>query len=138
MGRKRLGAPPAPVRRLRDRIEGWRRTREALSPMPTGLWGEAVALARDLGPHRVARGLGVSYESLVRRVAEASVGAGGREVGGQGFVELSGAQLLGVSASVGSVVEVADGEGLRLTIRLGAGEKVDVAGLVEGFCRQCA
>ena len=48
-----------------------------------------------------------------------------------GFVEFSGAQLMDVS--VGTVVELADATGVRLTIRLAAGQPLDVTGLVALF-----
>jgi len=144
MGRTRQAGLPARVEQLRERIEQWRCTRERRSPMPEELWAEATDLARAGTVYQIARAVGVSYESLKRRVAEA---APDEEAGASsGFVELSGARLLGAAATClpdapvggpvgpgGPVVELSDGDGLRLTIRLVAGETVDVAGLVRGF-----
>jgi hypothetical protein len=106
--------------------------------MPAGLWAEAVALARSGGTYATARALGVDFESLARRVAEARAGAEGGPVHAGAFVELSGAQLLGAAAPAGPVVEMSDGDGVRLTIRLGGGAPLDVAGVVHGFCRRRA
>lgn len=47
------------------------------------------------------------------------------------FVEFSGAQLM--DAAVGTVVELADATGVRLTIRLTAGQPLDVAAVVALF-----
>jgi hypothetical protein len=101
--------------------------------MPTGLWAEASALARDLGVHRVKTALGLNYESLKRRAGEAP--AGEATAGSAGaFVELSGAQLLGPSSA--PVVEVSDGDGSHLRVQLGSGRELDVVGLVEAFVRR--
>ena len=48
-----------------------------------------------------------------------------------GFVEFSGAQLM--DAPRGTVVELADATGVRLTIRLAAGQPLDVAAVVAVF-----
>lgn len=48
-----------------------------------------------------------------------------------GFVEFSGAQLM--DAGGGTVVELADTNGARLTIRLAAGQPLDVAAVVALF-----
>jgi hypothetical protein len=133
-------AVTAGARAVRARIADWRRTREKRSPMPAALWGDAVALARREGTFGVARAVGVDFESLARRVAEARAGTAGEEPAAagagptaSGFVEVSGAQLLGVSGAAGAVVEVADGDGARLTIRLATATALDVAGVVAGF-----
>jgi len=103
--------------------------------MPAELWGEAVALAQGGGTYPIARAVRVDYESLARRVAEA--GAGRREGGtaAAAFVELTGAQLLGASAPPGVVLEMADADGVHLTIRLAGGAPLDVAAVVHGFRR---
>jgi len=133
MGRKACNGYPARAREVRDRIALWRRTREKRSPMPAKLWDEAVTLARDGGTYAIARALRVDYESLARRVAEARGGKGGGEASAGAFVELSGAELLGASRPAGPVVETSDGDGARLVIRLGTGQQLDVAGLVQRF-----
>ena len=126
---------PAGGRELRERIERWRRTREKRTAMPVELWDEAVRLARGGRAYLIARGVGVDFASLRRRIAEAE--ASGRRADGAAtagrFVELSGAQILGTPAATGPVVELSDRDGVRLTIRLGGGETLDVAGLVQGF-----
>jgi hypothetical protein len=79
---------------VRGRISRWRSTPHRSKSMPARLWAEAVSLARELGVHRVKSALGLNYASLRTRVDEAS--AGNRAATGGAFVELSGAQLLGV------------------------------------------
>jgi hypothetical protein len=112
---------------LGDEIERWRRTRLRRRPMPAHLWEEAVRLARQLGVSPVKAALGLNYESLKERVgrsASASAAAPSMD-----FVEMSGAQLL---ATTGPVVEVVDGQGVRLA----PGSALDVAEVVQAFRRR--
>jgi hypothetical protein len=135
MGRKTRNGLSARVREVRDQIALWRRTRAKRSPMPADLWREAVALARDGGTYPIARAVRVDYESLARRVAEAGARDRGGAVPAAAFVELTGAQLLGSCTPPGSVVEMVDADGVRLTIRLAGGAPLDVAEVVHGFRR---
>jgi hypothetical protein len=104
--------------------------------MPADLWSEAVALARREGTYATACALGLNFESLARRVAEARAGSERDGAQASAFVELSGAQLLGAAAAAGPVVEICGGDGMRLTIRLGGDTPLDVVGIVQGFCRR--
>jgi hypothetical protein len=105
--------------------------------MPERLWNEATQLACELGVHRIKCELGLNYETLKKRVqksgdperAEGSVAT-------PGFVEWRGSELLGPAR--GALVEVHDAFGGRLTIQLGTGSDLDVAGLVEAFRRHRA
>ena len=49
MAQRMRSAAVERVQRLRERIDHWRSTRVKLWPMPAELWGEATALARELG-----------------------------------------------------------------------------------------
>jgi hypothetical protein len=103
--------------------------------MPERLWDEASLLARELGVHRVKCALGLNYESLKRRVGGIAERGNAAAVRAPGFVELSGAVL---GPASGAVVEVCDADGGRLTVQLGTGSELDVAGLVEAFRRRRA
>jgi hypothetical protein len=132
MARRTRSAAAERVKELRGRIEHWRSTRVKLWPMPAELWDEATVLARELGVPAVQRSLRLNHESLRRRVEEgASPGRSGEAAGE--FVELSGAQLLGLPVAAGPVIELCDGDGVRLTVRLAVGSTLDVARLVEAF-----
>ncbi|MBM4438755.1 MAG: hypothetical protein FJ029_16350 [Actinobacteria bacterium] len=51
------------------------------------------------------------------------------------FVEWSGVEVLGQAAApAGAVVEMRDGSGRQVTVRMSEGEAVDVAGIVAAFC----
>lgn len=135
MGHRTGNGEGARVRELREQIAHWRRTRAKRSPMPAELWRAAVALARDGRTYSIARAVRVDYESLARRVAEAGACERGGAVAPAEFVELTGAQLLGASITAGPVVELADTDGVHVTIRLAGGAPLDVAEVVHGFRR---
>jgi len=135
MGHRTGNGVGARVRELREEIEHWRRTRAKRSPMPAELWHAAVALARDGGTYPIARAVRVDYESLARRVAEVGASERAGAAAPAEFVELTGAQLLGASSASGPVVEMADAEGVHVTIRLAGGAQLDVAEVVHGFRR---
>ncbi len=121
------------VSSLRRRIERWRKTRSKRSPMPEELWQEAARLAQDQGISPIARQLGVGYASLKDRVEQAPQPDEDAPSQGGEFVELSAEQFLG-QASKAAVVELADGDGRRLTVRLDDGGQLDVVGLLQAFC----
>ena len=134
MGRKASGGiDDGRVKEVRNQITVWRRTRARRTPMPAELWAKTVALARTWGTYPIARTLRVDYQSLARRIAEA--GGERADTASKGFVEVRGADLLGS----GTVVEVSDVDGARMTIRLGAGCGLDtVAAVVGAFRRRAA
>jgi hypothetical protein len=101
--------------------------------MPRWLWNEACLLAREVGVHRIKCALGLDYESLKKGVGEIAT-RGSAPAKTPGFVELRGAQLAGPAR--GAVVEVCDADGGRLTVQLGTGSELDVAGLIEAFWRR--
>jgi hypothetical protein len=139
MARRTGPALPAGVKLLRKRIDYWRRTRDRRTPMPADLWHEAVALARSGRAYAVAHALGVNFEGLRRRMAEVGASCAGAGAAGA-FVEVSGAQILGAAASSapGTVIELSDGNGERLSVRLATGVEVDVAQVVAAFRRRGA
>lgn len=127
MARRGRPAPPANVKAVSDRIEKWRRTRRKRSPMPEQLWREAAALAGSHGVYRISQALRVSYETLRSWTAKTGPHEAKKQGDTVGFVEVGLAEPAEVEA--GPVVELADGDGAKMTIRLPAGSTVDVAGL---------
>jgi len=129
---QRREALPTHVGQVRNRIEHWRKTRSRRTgPMPEDLWREAAELASTHGVYRISRALGVSYESLRRRVEEVGEAVQARRPEVDGFVELSMGQLVGREERR-AVVEVSSGDGARMVIEL-SGYEVDVQGLAESF-----
>ena len=118
------------LQQVRRGIDVWRWTRLKRSPMPEELWAQAARLARSLGVWRVARDLGLCYESLKRRVEEK---ASRKETSAVRFVEVRGSDLMNVASSDGTVVELHATDGTRMTVRLGGGAQVDMMALVAAF-----
>ena len=61
-------AIPEDMQDLKRRLEEWRETHPARSPLPNELWTMAVGLAQRHNVHRVARTFGLDYSSLKRRM----------------------------------------------------------------------
>lgn len=118
------------IEELRERIAACRRGRYARAPLPRELWREATQCARRLGVYRAAQALGVSFDSLRGHLAEPDRGQSERG-SGVGFVELGGATVLGVRH--GTALELENRGGSRLSIRLAAGDSLDVAAVVSAF-----
>lgn len=134
MARQRRTATEGRVKRAKAQVERWRLKRKRCSPMPERLWHEATVLAREFGIHRIKCELGLNYGKLKKRAQETGdVGSAVAPVETPGFVEWSGADLLG--SARGAVVEVHDALGGRLRIQMGAGSDLDVSGLIEAFRR---
>ncbi len=124
-------ALPASVKAVSDRIEKWRRTRKKRSPMPAQLWRSAAVLARCHGVYRISQALRVRFETLRSWTAKAAPLATKKQAAPAGFVEMA----LPVAAAevAGPVVELLDGDGAKLTIRLPAHSSVDVSGLASAW-----
>lgn len=133
MRRKRRTALPKKVKKLRTRIERWRRTRLKRSPMPNKLWDEATLLARTHGTYRISSALRINYDNLKKRVDGAP--EAGRD-DSAGFVEVEGAQLVGAFESARPVVEFSGANGAKLVIRLSGREDLDVVGLADAFWKR--
>ncbi|MBM3274183.1 MAG: hypothetical protein FJZ00_03455 [Candidatus Sericytochromatia bacterium] len=129
------GAVPAEINHLRERVERWRRSRRGLGPMPGELWAEAVAVARKHGLYATARGAGIDYGALAERMRSAPTAPSAGKSAAVQFVEWSGVEVLGQAAApAGAVVEMRDGSGRQVTVRMSEGEAVDVAGIVAASC----
>ncbi len=135
MKRTQRRALPAGVKELRGRIEQWRRTRKGRSRMPEPLWDAAVAFARVHGVYGISQALRVSYDSLKTRLTRAPK-AEARSRGSAAaadFVELAAVPPLMGPPATGTVVEVVERNGTKLTISLAAGTPLDIAALMKGF-----
>lgn len=134
-------ANAAALERLSASIERWRRTRTKLSAMPEPLWREAVAVSRRAGVSAVATACGLNATRLKARVeASTSTARPARAAAPARFVELSAAQVLGGAQPAGDaiVLELTDGRGGRMSVRVPRGASGDVARWVEAFRRTTA
>ena len=131
MGTRREERAPGRLKDLRRGIDRWRRTRVSRGPMPAQLWARATELARELGAYRVAREVGVGYQSLRDRLGD---DAAAERRQSAGFVEIKPAALFAAPAErARGEVELSDASGVKLVIRRGAGESVDIAALLAAF-----
>lgn len=131
------------VRKLRDQIERWRKTRTKRTRMPEKLWTQATALGRAHGVYRMSQDLGISYDCLRVRVEQSGggVAARGRRPHARKaavklqpkFVELKAATPVAAFGSDSTLVEVEDAAGSKLTIRLGDTSPVDVSSVLAAF-----
>jgi hypothetical protein len=125
------------VRQARAGIEKWRKTRKKRSPMPEPLWAVAVELAQSEGVYPIARALRVNYQSLQCRVAMASSATPPGTGALRGFVELSSPlPIAPPPLPAGPVLELSDGNGAALTIRLPSASELDVERLARAFLQR--
>lgn len=134
MSRQQRGraALPANVKAVGNRIERWRRIRKTRSPMPEQLWREAAVLAQSHGVYRISQALRVAYETLrtwTGKTAPVEANPTPTPSDPAGFVEVT----LPGAEGTGPVVELSDGDGAKLTIRLPVHSSVDVAGLASAW-----
>ncbi len=59
---------PVKIEELRLRLKEWRQTRRHGTPIPPQIWASATRLAREHGPGKVARLLGLDYYGLRKRL----------------------------------------------------------------------
>ena len=116
-----------PVRR---QLEAWRRTRQPRERIPEPLWSAMTKLARTYGVSPVSAALRVEYYALKDRVAGSpkvtSVSASSLPT----FVELKPPPI---SQPTGCRVEVEDGSGNKMTLRLDSGVGLDAIAMIQAF-----
>ena len=112
---------------VRSQLEAWRGMRKKGERIPEHLWQAMVELARGFGVGRVARVLGVGYYALKERAREPGQPA---ESSHPVFVELP---LSGPVPQSECVVELEDGRGAKMTLRLGLGSGTQVLSIVQAF-----
>jgi hypothetical protein len=121
------------VEEARRRLEVWRKSRSRGKRIPAPLWALAAALARKHGVSPVSQRLGLDYNGLKRRAETIRTPRRSRLKPPPGFVELP---LIGQPAQrPNCTVELARGEGARMTIRWEGKEGLDLVGLAEAFWR---
>ena len=143
---------PSDVLAVHREIETWRKNREKRGPIPSSIWLAASSLAKRYGVYRIAQTLHLHYGALKRRLLEgketdeaARIPQKIRESKGScEFVELTGIDLneerSRAAASGGREgayqleIEVSNGLGSQMTVRVLEGSGVDVSQIVREFC----
>jgi adenylyl- and sulfurtransferase ThiI len=116
-----------PVRR---QLEAWRKTRQHRDRIPEPLWGAMSKLARTYGISSVSAALRVEYYALKDRVEAARKVSAVSKPGLPTFVELK-SPVLGQSTD--SRVELEDGSGNKMTVRLDSGVDLDLIAMMQVF-----
>jgi hypothetical protein len=133
MSTRKTGHLPARLEGLRQRFEGWRRTRKMRSRIPEPLWASAVKLADRYGTHRTAKALRVNYYALKKRAeGETATGASNVPPRGAGatFLELAPPARTG---SCQCTLEFEDADGAKMRVHLKDVESPDLAALSRSF-----
>jgi hypothetical protein len=113
------------LRRVHQKLERWRSTRQGRSPLPEGLWRAAAAAAREHGVFRTGKVLHLEYGKLKRMMNSMR----GKTQAPTRFVELASLSNLGGDECV---IELEGTRGkLRLRLRGSAAE--DLTGLTRAL-----
>jgi hypothetical protein len=118
------------VETVGQQLQRWRDTRRHRERIPENLWQAMTKLARVFGVSRVAQALRVDYYALKER-AQASERAGQGRQNQAVFVEVPRP-----TAASHYEVELEDGRGGRMTLRLGSGSGPEMLALVDAFWRR--
>ncbi len=140
MARRIPGGLPPEIERIAEQIEAFRNRRRGRRPrrLPERLWARAVGLARRHGVNSVARGLRLDYYGLKRRLlaapgpCEAPRRPAGDRPAGR-FLE-----LVGSSVAPAFTIEMEDGAGRKMAVRLPSirdGNGTDLVALTQAFWR---
>lgn len=119
---------------LMSEFAEWRAIRPRPARIPESLWQAAGALARVLGVNPVKESLGLNHSALRERATRSDMGSDVATMKvAKRFVELGGSDLFSPAMekeATGPSLEISDGRGMQLKIRLCAGKEVDLASLV--------
>ena len=120
------------VEPVRCQLQAWRRTRKQRERIPESLWQAMSELGRAFGVGRVAQALGVGYHALKERVK--GPGELGRSSNNPAvFIELP---MPAPTRQSECLVELEDGLGAKMTLRLAPGSGSEVVALVQAFWRR--
>ena len=118
--------------RVQPALAAWRRRRRHREAIPDTLWRLIVPLAQAHGVSPVARALRLNYTALRQRTVVGGVQPPASNPSA-GFVEVA------VPAWPGGApwsIELADGRGAKMTVRLAGAEAAPVLAMAQGLWRQ--
>jgi len=122
----------AAIARIQPELTAWRQKRRVREPIPRPLWRAMANLARRYGPSPVAQALGVNYTTLKQHVMAGANGPQPRSAPTAKFVEVP---LTGWPAGPQWVIELEDGSGSKLTLRLAPPDSASALALAQGLWR---
>lgn len=125
----------AAIARVEPELAAWRQRRKIREPIPGPLWRAMVNLARRYGPSPVAQALRVNYTALKQRLMASATAPSPQSGPIARFVEVPLASWPGGSQWV---IELEDGSGSKLTLRLAQAESANVLALAQGLWKDRA
>lgn len=154
--KKRHWEIPSDVTAVYSEITEWRSNRKKRTPVPSEIWSAATGLAQRYGVYRISQTLRLNYGALKRRVVDSMGEASPLTCGNAAaasrceFIELTGDGMMAgaqphntaadpVSRGGGPFqmeIEVSDGAGSRMTVRMLDGSRVDLTDLVSTFWKR--
>ena len=120
--------------RVEPALAAWRQRRRHREAIPEELWRLIVPLARAHGVSPVAQALGLNYTTLKARTLLGQTAAAATNGPGS-FLEVP---VVGWPAAAACSLELEDGQGTKLTVRLAGSEPSAVLTLAQGLWRQRA
>ena len=132
MDTRGAGGLPAPLEKVRRRFERWRETRRGRAPIPDSLWAAAARVAGRYGMSHTAGVLGVNSRRLKEHLGTqaAAVDSEAETKAAARFVELS---AFAGSGACQCLLELEDGSGAKLRVRLRGTGVPDLAALARSF-----
>jgi len=122
----------ARIQPLHQQVEAWRQNKRGNEHMPEALWEGAVALAKVYGVSAVQGILRIDYRGLQRRaLGIVKPPSKTRAPVGQSFVELAALP----PRRAEHLVELEDGAGRKLSLKVAAGHLAEVLPLAQAFWR---
>jgi hypothetical protein len=118
------------LNRLQRQLSGWRRRQAGRARLPETVWKAATELARTQSPSRVARTLQLDYYKLRERLAGTSL----LQRTTPAFVEVK-SPWVSEAPTDQAAVELSDGTGARMTLRVGSDLSTLLA-LAQSFWRR--
>lgn len=125
----------AAIARVQSELTAWRRQRKIREPIPGCLWRAMVSLARRYGLSPVAQGLRVNYTALKQHLMASASAPRSKSGATANFVEVP---LTGWPGGSQWVIELEDGKGSKLTLRLAQTDGAHVLAVVQGLWRHRA
>jgi hypothetical protein len=122
----------ARIRPLCKQVESWRKMRAGNEPMPKPLWEAATELAKVYGVSPVQRILRIDYRGLERRALGTGKPHPKPRPRSQSFVELP---PLAPLRRAEQTLELEDGAGRRMTIKVCGGNLAEALPLAQAFWR---
>lgn len=122
----------ARIQPLHQQVELWRQNKTGNPHMPEALWEGAVELAKVYGVSAVQGILRIDYRGLERRALGIVKPPGkARAPVGPSFIELAGLP----ARRAEHLIELEDGTGRQLSLKVAAGHLAEVLPLVQAFWR---